>query len=337
MLSYLFSVLGVVIVFLSVKLFFKLTTGWCRSPVCLVGKVAIVTGANTGIGYETALDFAKRGAKVILACRNETKAKNATERIIRESDNPNVFYELVDFESLNSVRDFAAEIIRTQPKLNILVNNAGAGVLGDRLTEDELQITMQVNYFAPFLLTMMLLDLLKETPGSRIINVSSLAAIFGYVSLDNLNSFSGGEYHMYAKSKLCNILFTQELASRLGNTDVTTYSLHPGSVSTELFRNMPVYFKLPVEYVYMSLFRKTPLEGAQTTIHCAVQKGIEDQSGQHFHNCRRWAKYLNARNPDLAKKLWKKTEEMVKLDTSILLMRAVIDKTVENGVVRSQS
>lgn len=149
--------------------------------------------------------------------------------------NDNILVKLIDFESLDSVREFARDIIASEPRLDVLLNNAGAANLSERLTADGLQLEMQVNYFGPFLLTNLLLDLLKKSAPSRIVNVSSYGAIFtGKLNPDKLNEVSGSM--LYARSKLCNILFTMELAKRLEGTDVTTYSLHPGAVHTDFQR-----------------------------------------------------------------------------------------------------
>lgn len=170
-----YIIVTLIVLLLLIKLVLLIITKQCKSKVCLIGKTAIVTGANTGewevlninvyvklfcnnlgIGFETALDFAHRGAKVILACRNPAKAEDARNRIINITHNPNVVVKFVDMSSLKSVRAFAKEINQNEETLDILVNNAGAGGMAPKLTEDGLELTMQVNYFAPFLLTVLL-------------------------------------------------------------------------------------------------------------------------------------------------------------------------------------
>lgn len=168
-------VLSIALTALSLKLYKNTTTGWDNSFTCLVGKTTLITGSNTGnefllnncemvtlfvrigIGYETAKEFAKRGARVILACRNKEKAEEAKKNIIKESDNTNVIVKIVDFSSLDSVRAFAEDINATEERLDILVNNAGAANLGKHITDDGLDPTMQVNYFSSFLLTILLI------------------------------------------------------------------------------------------------------------------------------------------------------------------------------------
>ncbi|XP_060529998.1 retinol dehydrogenase 13-like isoform X2 [Cylas formicarius] len=230
------------------RIYLKLMTGWCRSQVCLVGKTALVTGANTGIGYETALDFAKRGATVILACRDESKARKARDNIIEETNNKNVSYGLVDFLDLACVRKFADEFNSTHTRLDILVNNAAAVRLRG-VTTDGYLAAVQVNYLGPFLLTMLLLNLIVKTPSARIVNVSSSAPNYSN-PLDMDLMFDGPDRtKAYYRSKFGNILFTIELASRLANTTVTVYSLHPGVVDTDIFRRLPPSWKFVMDYI----------------------------------------------------------------------------------------
>uniref|UniRef100_A0A6P7G5Q8 Retinol dehydrogenase 11-like isoform X1 n=1 Tax=Diabrotica virgifera virgifera TaxID=50390 RepID=A0A6P7G5Q8_DIAVI len=294
----------------SFKLYIKLTTGICQSQVCLAGKTAIVTGANTGIGYETALDFAKRGAKVILACRDEVKAKEAVDTIITETHNKNVVYRLVDLTSFNSVRRFANDINSNEDRLDILVNNAGAGRLGNKETEDGISIVMQTNYFSHFLLTYLLIDLMKKHP-SRIVNVSAIGAKVGHIYFRKLTSFTT-EANQYITSKLCQVLFTMELASRLQGTNITAYSLHPGVIKTEIFRNITPLIRWFILF-FIDTFFKTASEGAQTQIYCAVANGLEKHNGQHFHDCKMVSRYKSATEPGLSKKLWEESERICKV------------------------
>lgn len=298
------------------KLWQKLTTVWCKSYVTLVGKTAIITGSNTGLGYQTASDFAKRGAKVILACRDRNRGEEARRRLTEETDNPNIFYRHLDLASFRSVWEFSEDINKSEERLDILVNNAGV-ITGSEITEDGLLLLMQVNYFGHFLLTNLLLDLLKRTPNSRVVNVAARSAQYAR-SLDvhNLNQPSSGSFfsamQVAARSKLCNVLFTIELARKLRNTSVTSYSLCPGAVNTDVFRTCPPFMKFLIYYV-LSWFSKSPQEGAQTTIYCAVEKDIEFLSGQHFQDCHLVERYQTAQDFDLSSKLWEISEELVKL------------------------
>ncbi|CAG9861379.1 unnamed protein product [Phyllotreta striolata] len=296
----------------SLKLYIKLTTGMCKSQVCLVGKTALITGANTGIGYETAIDFAKRGAKVILACRDENKAKEAVNRIIKETHNSQVVYKLVDLTSFTSVRKFAMDINNTEERLDILVNNAGAARLGNTVTEDGIDAVLQTNYFSHFLLTMLLVDLMQKYP-SRIVNVAAWGASLGKIDFRKLTSFET-EAKQYITSKLCQVLFTIEFARRYKDTNITAYSLHPGVIKTEIFRNLTPVLRSTI-LVFIDIFFKTVTEGAQTQIYCAIENGLEKYSGEHFQDCRNIKRYKSARDPDVAKKLWEESERIVKLKT----------------------
>jgi len=299
------------------KVWLKWVVAWDRSYTCLVGKTTIVTGANTGIGYYTALDFAKRGARVILACRNKDKAEKAREKIVEASGNQNVVVKLVDFGSLASVRKFAEEINSMEERLDILVNNAGAIGFEHITTDDGLNLYMQSNHFSAFLLTNLLIDLLKKSAPSRIVNVSSIASTWAKLDINNLNAFNDGNT-TYANSKLCNVLFTNELARKLKGSGVETNSLHPGFVHTEIGRGLPTFIKLPLTAFAKTLFR-TSEEGAQTSIYVAVSKDVQGVSGEYYDNCRvGWLPSMAkaARDEGLAKKLWEKSEEFVKLNAA---------------------
>ncbi|KDR07954.1 Retinol dehydrogenase 11 [Zootermopsis nevadensis] len=156
-------VLWVMLVLTGFKFYLKLTTGICKSKKRLDGKTVIITGANTGIGKETARDLAQRGAKVILACRDLEKGKNACDEIIAQTGNTNVEVQHLDLSSLASVRKFANNIINTEPHLDVLINNAGATRVGQKLTEDGLLLGMQVNHFGPYLLTCLLVGMIINT------------------------------------------------------------------------------------------------------------------------------------------------------------------------------
>ncbi|XP_057663421.1 retinol dehydrogenase 12-like [Diorhabda carinulata] len=297
------------------KLLIYLRTGWCNSKICLIGKTVLVTGANTGIGYETALEFAKRGARVILACRDLIRAEQAKNRIISLTKNDNVIVKELNLVSLKSVRDLAEDIKKTEDKLHILVNNAGVGFLKHKYTDDGLQILMQINYFGPFLLTVLLLDLLKRSGSSRIINVASYLAKIADLTPENINKPKEG-YTNYGNSKLGNILFTMKLARLLKNSDVTVYSVHPGVIATNIFNFYKGIGKLILNFL-SSLFFKTPEQGAQTTLYTALEQGIEKYSGGHFEECSLVSTYAKAKDPDFSDKIWNKTIEILDIEKAV--------------------
>lgn len=304
---------ALVVLFVAIKLYYKFTTGICRSQKQLNGKTAIVTGANTGIGKETALDLARRGAKVILACRDLKQGKIACDQIIACSNNPNVEVRYLDLTSLATIRQFAKDIIKTESHLEILVNNAGAGGLGTKTTVDNLQIGMQVNHFGPFLLTCLLVGLLKKSAPSRIVMVSSLVHKYANFDLDNLNSEKWfNDIQVYNCSKLANILVANELSRKLNGTGVTVNSLHPGVVATDIFRQMPKLICTVVKFLVGFVF-KSPEEGAQTSIYLAVSEEVEGVSGRYFADCKEAKMSKAAMDKSLAKKLWERSKAFVDL------------------------
>lgn len=278
----------------------------CTNKVCLTGKTVIVTGSNTGIGFETALECAKRGAKVIVACRDELKGSVAVQNIKTLTGNYNVTLKLVDLSSLQSVREFVEDVLSTEERLDILINNAGALALGNHITDDGLQLEMQVNYFGPVLLTLLLINLLKKSAPSRIVNVSSIMAKRATLkSVDKLIAYDG-HLDCYANTKLCNILFTQELAKRLKQFDVSVFALHPGSIATEILTQRLGPLKSCITYMARRIL-KSPEEGAQTTLYCALEPGIEHLTGGFFTDCQYQEHFKTAQNPVLAEQLWYET------------------------------
>ncbi|KAB0799104.1 hypothetical protein PPYR_06984 [Photinus pyralis] len=300
------------------KLFLKVKVRRDKSTQCLVGKTTIVTGANTGIGYWTALEFAKRGAKVIIACRDRVQGENAREKIIAATGNANVRVVIIDFRSLLSVRQFASEIRSTETRLDILVNNAAAMKLGRKTTDDGFNVTMQVNYFGPYLLTILLLDLMKRSAPSRIINVACVGVCSPHVNPKNLNDYPTGrcpEMVNYANSKLCLMLFTNELARRLRRCEVTVNSVHPGAVDSNLLRNANCCLWSPVLLLKCLCF-KTPEEGSQTILHVALSEEARNVSGRYFSNCKtEWKCFTpkDAYDSCLARDVWETTEDLLHL------------------------
>lgn len=288
----------------------------CKSKTKLHGKTVIVTGSNTGIGKATAVELAKRGARVILACRNQVRGEVAATVVKRESGSKNVAFMQLDLASLKSVRSFAEAFLKTEDRLDILINNAGISLHGT--TEDGLGLMFGVNHIGHFLLTNLLLDRLKECAPSRIVTVASYLHNFGKLDFDCLRKhkeFGLGESYIdtvkiYSHSKLCNVLFTHELAKKLQGSNVTCYSLHPGAVDTDLARYMNKTLRRFVYRPIAALFFKDVEAGAQTTLHCALQEGIESLSGRYFSNCAVQKGSAKAQDDALAKKLWEVSETL---------------------------
>lgn len=281
----------------------------CRSQERLTGKVAIVTGASTGIGLEIARELAKRGAHVILACRDEIKAKAGIDDIKALISDASLEFIKLDLASLQSVRDFVISF--SQPKLDILINNAGIMCHPQERTADGFELHFQVNYLGHFLLTHLLLNKLKASPSSRIINVSAAAYQLGELSdhLDDLQ-FERREYKTgdaYSQSKLAIMLFTHYLAKHLEGSKVTVNAVNPGVVRTNVHRHMPFRKNVVISWSFapfLWFLMKSSRDGAQTSIHCAVAKEEEGVSGKYYTECKIEEPKPVAVDDETAERLW---------------------------------
>lgn len=290
-----------------------------ESDKTLTDKVIIVTGANTGIGKEIARDLAKREAKVIMACRDMEKCENTRRDIVVESRNKYVYCRPCDLASQKSIRDFVEQFKKEHEKLHILINNAGVMRCPKMYTQEGIELQFGVNHIGHFLLTNLLLDALKDSAPSRIVNVSSSAHRRGKIKFDDLNSdktYEPGE--AYAQSKLANILFTKELANKLKGTGVTVNAVHPGIVRTEIMRYMGIYQnflgRLTVNTLTW-LFIKTPVKGAQSVLFAALDPSLDDVTGEYFTNNKVAEVSNEAKNDRVVKWLWAVSEKWTKLDS----------------------
>lgn len=272
----------------------------------MVGKVCIVTGANTGIGKETALGLAKLGASVVLVCRDRERGEEAQSEIKQSTGNDNVELMICDLSSQRSIKQFAPIFAERHDRLDVLVNNAGVVLRELSMTEDGLESTFAINHLGYYLLTNLLLDLLKKSAPSRIVNVASAAHKFG--NLD-VNAWPTGRQYSafgaYANSKLANILFTRELAQRLIGTGVTANCLHPGAVGTNLFRGLPKVLQTVIKLVTISRER-----GARTSIYLASSPDVEGITGKYFARCRQQESSDASRNKVAARDLWNLSTEL---------------------------
>nr|XP_057936704.1 dehydrogenase/reductase SDR family member 13-like isoform X2 [Doryrhamphus excisus] len=249
---------------------------------------------------------------------NQSIYISAMHRFTQESGSNQVVFMQLDLGSLKSVRSFAETFLRSEPRLDILINNAGVYLQGR--TADGLGMMFGVNHVGHFLLTELLLDRLKECQPSRVVNVSSMAHNFGKIDFDCLNKHkalglgtSGMEkLQVYSDSKLCNVLFTHELAKRLQGTKVTCYALHPGAINSELARNTSTLLQMLLKPMTTFFFKNT-VQGSQTTLHCALQEGLEPLSGRYFSNCTVREVYAKAKDDAAARKLWEISERMCDL------------------------
>ncbi|XP_073323819.1 retinol dehydrogenase 11 isoform X2 [Pagrus major] len=235
------------------------------------------------IGKFIALDFARRGARVILACRSEARGSAALKEIREKTGNPDVHLRLVDLSSLDSVREFAKGILEEEKALHILVNNAAVSGLPRQITKDGLDMSFATNVLGPFLLTNLLLDLIKRSAPARIVNVSSMNHKKGEVDFahfrgENLTYFMD---KVYNNTKLHNIICTNELARRLQGTGVTANSLHPGVVMTEVLRHYPFMIRFLFNLIGFFFFKSSE-EGAVSSIYCAVSEEMEGITGKYI-------------------------------------------------------
>lgn len=282
------------------------------SPQRLDGKTVVITGANTGIGKETAIDLATRGARVIMACRDMEKGQAALKEVVESSANENVACMKLDLSDTKSIREFADNINKGEEKLNILLNNAGVMVCPYGKTADGFEMQIGVNHMGHFLLTYLLLDLIKKSAPARIINVSSMAHQFGSINLEDINSEKSYDKRgAYGQSKLANVLFTRSLAKRLEGTGVTTYSLHPGVVQTDLWRHLSGPQQVVMKAV--SPFTKNSTQGAQTSIYCAVEPSLENESGGYYSDCAPAKCSAKGKDDDLAQRLWELSCQMLSI------------------------
>ena len=268
------------------------------------GKICLITGGSDGIGYAASRELARMGARVVIVGRNSAKTEAAVQQIIADTDNPEVEYLLADLSSQRDVRRVAAEAIELLPHLDVLLNNAGAIFLSNRLSAEGIEMTFALNHLSYFLLTSLMLEHLRKAPRARIINISSLAHESpGEFRLEGLPKPSSNRgYPAYKRSKLCNILFTYELARRLDGENVTVNALHPGLVRTNIARNNGLLGR--VVNFFIGIRGITPDNGAETPVYLAVSPEVESVTGKFFVDCRPVPSSGMSYDAQLAARLW---------------------------------
>ena len=270
----------------------------------LSGRTFLVTGANTGIGLATARDLAARGGRVVVACRSAEKGAAAVAALTAATGNDAVSFVPLDLADLDSVRACAAAFRVLGEPLHVLINNAGlAGRQG--VTKQGFELLFGVNHLGHFLLTTELLGCLQASAPSRVVTVSSDAHYQAKgIDWDELRrrGHSITAMHQYAVSKLCNVLFTQELARRLNGTDVTTYALHPGVVASDIWRRVP----WPVRPL-VTRRMLTVDQGAQTSLYCATSPSVASESGLFYDKCA-LREASEVATPELGRALWERSE-----------------------------
>ena len=274
------------------------------------GKTCLITGGGDGIGYAAARELARMGATVVLVDRNAAKTATAVARIIEQTGNRAVHYLAADLSSQKEVHRLADQVKEQVPKLDVVVNNAGAVFLSRRCSVDGIEMTFALNHLAYYLLTLLLLDLLKDSTPARIVNVSSShhfsAGSFRLEDLPKPGRNAG--YRAYRCSKLCNILFTYELARRLEGSGVTVNALHPGLVRTNIARNNGLLGR--VLNFFIGVLGVDAAKGAETLIHLATSPGVEGISGRYFVDCRAVPSSGLSYDAGLASDLWELSERL---------------------------
>lgn len=275
----------------------------------LTNRVALITGGNTGIGRITALELARSGVHVFLACRSKERAQAVIEEAQAFTDDAKMEYLQLDLSDLNSVNRCAQSFIDRGLALHLLINNAGvAGAQG--VSQQGYEITMAINHIGHFLLTQKLMPVLIASAPARIINVASRAHFYAKgIDFAAVNSSTQTRFGVkeYCESKLANVLFTRELSKRLSATNVHAYAVHPGVVASDLWRNVP----MPLRKI-MNLFMISNTVGAKTTLYCANSPEAGEESGRYYARCRAKKPSKYALDSELASALWQSSEAWVR-------------------------
>ncbi len=280
----------------------------------MADKICLVTGGNSGIGKSVALGLAKMGATVVVVSRNREKGQTAVTDIIAKSANKNVELIQADMSSQNSIHKMVDEFKARHEKLHLLINNAGVYLTRRSETEDGLESTFAINHLGPFLLTSLLLDILKASAPSRIVNVTSDAHKGAKIDFDDLQGerrFSG--WQAYGQSKLAMILFTRELAKKLENTGVTVNSAHPGVVRTNFAKNNGGVVSLG--FRFLGLFFISPESAARRVLYVATSPDLEGVTGKYFTKMHEVRSSQESYDDDSAKRLWQVSGELAHLSS----------------------
>ncbi len=275
------------------------------------GKVCLITGATQGIGKAAAIEIGRRGPILVVVGRDEGRLAQVVKEIKDQSGNDKVESLLADLSSQASIRQLAAQFLARHDRLHVLVNNAGGVFMERKLTVDGFETTWAVNHLGYFLLTELLLPVLKASAPARIVNVASGAHKGARINFDDLQGergFSG--FRMYGQSKLANILFTFELSRRLAGTGVTANCLHPGVVSTGFGKNNTGMLKTLLSVFGFLLL--SPEKGARTTVYLATSKEVDGVTGKYFDKCQPVPSSPQSVDLEVARRLWEVSEGMTR-------------------------
>ncbi len=276
------------------------------------GKVCLVTGANSGIGKEAALGLARVGATVVIVARNRKKCEATVSEIRQATGNQNVNLIVADLSSMMSVRGLASTFLGEYPKLHVLINNAGTYLPKRITTADGYEAVFATNHLGHFLLTSLLLDLLKSSAPSRIINVTSDAHRGAEIDFEDLmQEKKYSAFKAYHQSKLANVLFTYQLAKVLEGTGVTVNCLHPGVVRTGFGKDMGGLFSISVKLA--GPFMMSPAKAAQALVYMASAPELENVSGKHFAKGKEKESSRESHDMHAAERLWQVSEDLTRV------------------------
>ncbi|CAH1160213.1 unnamed protein product, partial [Phaedon cochleariae] len=316
--SGLLFLLGIIIL---IRLYLILSSSICTSKVCLVGKTALVTGGSSGIGYQTVLGLAARGCRVIVADKNIDE--EIQRAMMKETNNPNIIMQYVDLASFESVRELVNRLTASEDKLDILINNAGIGRGPNILSEDNLDVTWQINYFSAFLLTHLLVELLKKSTSGRIVFTSSILSHMHSLSLKNItaNGIKSSDCtHLYQDTKVALIIASDIFAMKLNDFNITSNVYHPGVAKTAIFEKTQRYMRgfedmktMCFVRLLLFFFGQSPEQAAQTALHLAVSREVENITGRFFGRLSETWKPRICKDKTFCEKIWTSSETMIKL------------------------
>ena len=275
----------------------------------LMNKIAVVTGANSGMGMATTKALLNEGATVIMLCRDEKRGTEAYQKMLQDG-NSRTYLILCDLGDYDSIRAFAREVKERFGRLDILVNNAGFISLDRQETKEGLERQFGINHVGHFLLTTELIDIMPS--GGRIVNVASGAHKTGKIHFDDVNLHKGfNVFKAYSQSKLANVLFTRELSRRLADKGITVNCCHPGAVATNMGINRETGFGKTITGLLKPFFL-TPEQGAKTAVFLATDESVKDISGEYFYKCKIAKSSKRSKDMELAKKLYEFSENLVR-------------------------
>jgi retinol dehydrogenase 14 len=277
----------------------------------LKGKICLVTGGNSGLGFVTARELARMGATVAIVCRDRARGEAALAALTTASGGGALELLIADLSSQDSIRELARDFKQRHDRLHVLVNNAGAANGNRELTVDGHERTFATNHLGYFLLTELLLDLLRASAPARVVNVASQMQAMGSLRFEDLmteRNYSWGR--AYSQSKLANVVFTYELARRLEGTGVTANCVHPGAVGTNFGSNTGLFFRNLVQVGRPFLL--SPERGAQTLIWLASSPEVEGVTGKYFERKKEIRSQPASYDPALAKRLWEVSEQLTR-------------------------